>query len=125
MLQADANDTWSARHKLALSVLGLGFLVFPFKTNGKPAFSPSDLGSFLGWFLGPSWGAFWYLFWVHFGPHFGAFFGLFFQHVFGPPQERHLFAFLVFSGALFGQFSSDFEVILGPLGPSFEKQRFI
>ena len=53
-----------------------------------------------------------------FGPYFGAFFGLFFQYVFGPPQKRHLFAFLVFSGAFWGNFLQilrSFWVLLGHL----------
>ena len=37
-LQTDVNATCAIRHTLALSVLGLGFLVFAFKTNGKPSF---------------------------------------------------------------------------------------
>ena len=53
-----------------------------------------------------------------FGPYFGAFFGLFFQYVFGPPQKRHLFAFLVFSGAFWGNFLQilrSFWALLGHL----------
>ena len=54
-LQTDVNATCAIRHTLALSVLGLGFLVFPYKTNGKPVFLRPDLGPFWGWFWGSSW----------------------------------------------------------------------
>ena len=45
------NDTSSIRHKLALSVLGLGLLIFPYKTNGKPPFSLPRRSSILGFLL--------------------------------------------------------------------------
>ena len=53
-----------------------------------------------------------------FGPYFGAFFRPFFHYVFGPPQKRHLFVFLVFSGACWGNFLQilrSFWVLLGHL----------
>ena len=63
------NDTCSIRHKLALSVFGLGFLIFVFKTNEKPIFLLPRRLQF--------WSSFWRPFWDHFGVDFGSNFGPF------------------------------------------------
>ena len=63
------HETSTARLKLALSVLGLGFLIFALKTNEKPIFLPPRRLQF--------WSSFWRPFWDHFGvdfkPNFGPF----------------------------------------------------